>query len=166
MDLFSSNRFLDTTKTTEISSRIHFWGLEGPEMAKNVLKQRFSIKTRFSWRSAPVRILSIYRRPGLGPGPRPFLYSFNSYSFIKSIFVEVGPSQNTWNLSQARPWAGPRAFLTGLRAFIIRYIWIQGTTYLPVMLAVWNILFWLFCFKVSNQPSPRYPPTYHLWPYP
>ena len=22
-------------------------------------------------------------------------------------FVEVGPSQNTWNESQARPWAGP-----------------------------------------------------------
>ena len=47
---------------TEISSRIHFWGLEGPEMTKNGLKQRFSEKSRFSWRSAPVRILSIYRR--------------------------------------------------------------------------------------------------------
>ena len=44
--------------------------------------------------SAPVRILSIYRRPGLGPGPRPFLFHFN------------------------------------------RYIWSQGTTYPPVMLAV------------------------------
>ena len=27
----------------------------------------------------------------------------------KSIFVEVGPCQNTFNLSQARPWAGPKA---------------------------------------------------------
>ena len=34
---------------TEISSRIHFWGLEGPEMVKNGLNLRFSIKSQFSW---------------------------------------------------------------------------------------------------------------------
>ena len=33
----------------KISSRIHFWGLEGPEMVKNGLNQRFSIKSQFSW---------------------------------------------------------------------------------------------------------------------
>ena len=27
----------------------------------------------------------------------------------KCIFVEVGPFQNTFNFSQARPWAGPKA---------------------------------------------------------
>ena len=31
----------------EISSRIHFWGLEGPEMTKIDLKQRFLIKVDF-----------------------------------------------------------------------------------------------------------------------
>ena len=121
----------------EISSWIHFEGLEGPEMAK------------------------------------------------KSIFVEVGPSQNTFDLSQARPWAGPKAIFiqflfiqfykvdfrggrslaeyleliagpalgraqghfhtvffshawpwAGPKAILIRCIWVQGTTYLPVMLAV------------------------------
>ena len=71
MDLFSSYRPPDTTKMTKISSRIHFWGLEGPEMDKIDLNLRFSIKSAFSWRSAPCRILSINHRPGLGPGPRP-----------------------------------------------------------------------------------------------
>ena len=47
MDLFSSYRPPDTTKMTEISSRIHFWGLEGPKWAKNGLEQRFSIKVDF-----------------------------------------------------------------------------------------------------------------------
>ena len=124
IDLIYVSRPHSTTQMTEISSRIHFWGLEGPKWAKIDLKQRFSMKSGFSWRSAPVRILSICRRPGLGPGPRPFLFHFN------------------------------------------RYIWSQGATYLPVTFAVWNILFWLFCFKVSNHQSSRYPPTYHLWPYP
>ena len=32
------------------------------------LKQCFSIKSAFSWRSAPRRIRAINRRPGLGPG--------------------------------------------------------------------------------------------------
>ena len=120
MDLFLVSRSPDTTILPKISRRIHFWGLEGPEMVKNELKQHFSIKSKFSWRSAPFRVFSIV----LGPGPNLFLFHFN------------------------------------------RYIWSQGTTYLPVTLAVWNILFWLFCFKVSNHQSSRYPPTYHLWPYP
>ena len=49
MDLFLSYRPLDTTHIPEISSRIHFWRLEGPEMAKKGLKLRFSIKSQFSW---------------------------------------------------------------------------------------------------------------------
>ena len=40
-------------------------------MLKIDLNLRFSIKSAFSWRSAPRRILSINHRPGLGPGPRP-----------------------------------------------------------------------------------------------
>ena len=42
MGLVSTSRPPDTTILTEISSRIHFWGLEGPEMSKIDLKQRFS----------------------------------------------------------------------------------------------------------------------------
>ena len=121
-------------------------------MVKNGLEQRFLIKGDFRGGRPPVRILSIDRRPGLGPGPRLFSYSFYSYSFIKLIFVEVGPSQNTWNLSQARPWPGPKAIFIQLlfshawpwarsKAILIRCIWVQGTTYLPVTLAVLKGLF-------------------------
>ncbi len=42
-------------------------------MLKIDLKLRFSIKSAFSWRSAPCRTARIDRRPGLGPGPRPGL---------------------------------------------------------------------------------------------
>ena len=39
-------------------------------MTKIDLKQRFSIKSAFSWRSAPCRMARIDRRSGLGLGPR------------------------------------------------------------------------------------------------
>ena len=52
-----------------ISSRIHFWDLEGPKMTKLVLKLRFSIKHRFSWRSAPIHIPRPNHRIRPWPGP-------------------------------------------------------------------------------------------------
>ena len=103
IDLFSSYRPPDTTKMIEISSRIHFWDLEGPKWPKMDLKQRFSIKSWFSWRSAPRRILSIYRRPGLGPGPRPFLYSL--YFYMPGL--GLGPRPFLYSLNFYMPGLGP-----------------------------------------------------------
>ena len=49
MHLIYEFRRHSTIFRTEISSRIHFWGLEGPKMAKIDQKLRFSIKSKFSW---------------------------------------------------------------------------------------------------------------------
>ena len=48
---------------TEISSRIHFWGLEGPKMIKIDQKQRFSIKVNFC------QVVSDPNRPPARPPP-------------------------------------------------------------------------------------------------
>ena len=45
--LFYEFRHHSTIFRTEISSRIHFWGLEGPKMFKIVQKHSFSIKSQF-----------------------------------------------------------------------------------------------------------------------
>ena len=47
MHLIYEFRRHSTIFRTEISSRIHFWGLEGPKMAKIDQKLRFSIKSKF-----------------------------------------------------------------------------------------------------------------------
>ena len=47
MHLIYEFRRHSTIFRTEISSRIHFWGLEGPKMAKIDQKLRFSIKSWF-----------------------------------------------------------------------------------------------------------------------
>ena len=47
MPLIYEFRRHSTIFRTEISSRIHFWGLEGPKMAKIDQKLRFSIKSQF-----------------------------------------------------------------------------------------------------------------------
>ena len=70
MELFTSSRPPDTSILPKISNQIHFWSLDGPEMFKIHLNLRFSIKSAFSWRSAPRQKPWVNRRPGLGQGPR------------------------------------------------------------------------------------------------
>ena len=48
-DLIYEFRPHSTIFRTEISSRIHFWRLEGPEMVKIDQNLRFSITSQFSW---------------------------------------------------------------------------------------------------------------------
>ena len=101
MDLFSSYRGLDSTHIPKISSRIHFWRLEGPEMAKNGLKLRFSIKSQFSWgrfRSepparrppAPVQPLGMADTSILAVQGRNKKYRGSVWDFGISIFLQGG----------------------------------------------------------------------------
>ena len=60
------SRPLNSTILLEISSRIHFWRLEGPEMTKIDLKQCFSIKVDFRGGRPLYAYSGILTGPALG----------------------------------------------------------------------------------------------------